>query len=82
MRRTECIRGSRFHFDKNQRFFASIAADQIDFTASFGPEISIEHTKPISAEVASGYAFSSSPERQMGSSRLSPERSWPASNGK
>ena len=42
MRRSERIGSAGLHFDEYQRFFMAIAADQIDLTAPFGPEILVQ----------------------------------------
>src|SRR5271169_2012193 len=54
VRRTECVGRASFHFNEYQRFFVAIAADQIDLTAPFGPEVLIQQPKSISAEIVGG----------------------------
>jgi len=34
VRITECVCAARFYFDEHERFFATVAADQVDFTAT------------------------------------------------
>jgi hypothetical protein len=82
VRRTECVGRARFHFDEYQCFFMAIAADQIDLTAPFRPEVLIQQAKSISAEIIGGYSFSSSPERQMRSLKSPASHSRPEFNGK
>ena len=73
VRRTECVGGARFHFNENQCFFASIAANQIDFAASSRSKIPVEDTKPIPAKIIGGHFFAFSAKRQMGRGKSSAE---------
>jgi hypothetical protein len=43
----------------------AVAADQIDLTAPFRPEVLIQQPKSISPEIVGGDSFSSSSKRQM-----------------
>jgi hypothetical protein len=65
VRRTECVGRASFHFNEYQRFLVAIAADQVDLTAPFGPEVLIQQPKSISPEIVGGDSFSSSSKRQM-----------------
>jgi hypothetical protein len=82
VRRAEGIGGARFHFDKDQCLFTSIAANQIDFAASFRSEVLVEHSKSIPAEIVGSQFFALSTECQMGRGKSPANRSWPDSNGK
>jgi hypothetical protein len=82
VRRAECVGRACFHFDENQCFFTSIAANQVDFTAPSRSEISVENTKSIKAKVIGGHFFALASKRQMGWGDSPANRSWPESNEK
>jgi hypothetical protein len=82
VRRTEGIGGARLHFDKDQCLFASIAANQIDFAASFRSEVPVEDSESIPAEIFGGHFFALLTERQMKRGKSPTHHSWPDSNGK
>jgi hypothetical protein len=61
--RPECVGCPGLYFDENQGFFAPIAADQIDLTASSRSEISVKDAKPVATKVIGGHFLTGAAER-------------------
>jgi hypothetical protein len=80
MRGTEGVGGASFDFDKDERCFATIPADQIDFASASRSKVFVQDAKSVPAKISSCQFFAGASELKPRLDDPASEPGWQGSN--